>query len=134
MRLPGFRLKLWMLIVLVALVAVGIGAERTIQRVQNERERAAYYAGLEDDCRRDLARSAEILAWRQRCAAFWRSRGVPDTAARFEDYIPDDKSNVHYYRSSRDYYSRMRRKHERASRFPWPAVAPDPPPPEWSAR
>src|SRR5262245_46105385 len=54
MRLPRFRAKLWMLVVLVALVALGFGAERTVRRVRAARANVAYHVRMETWCREDV--------------------------------------------------------------------------------
>jgi len=126
MRLPRFRLKLWMFAILVALVGVGIGAERTIRRVAGYRRLAASYAAKDAEDRQNLARAERTLA--RATERFGGSPGFERTL--FLDWQSDAAGRIAELRRRIERSARLRRQYERACRFPWPSVAPDPLTPE----
>jgi hypothetical protein len=141
MRLPRFRVKLLMLAVLVALAGVGFGINRTAWRVQETRKMVAYHTAAEADSRERLAFCAKMLRSSEELVAttrgFAKSIGNPMIKARIESTLAMDEEDVRDYRQQADvsrqqidYRIRMRQKYERACRFPWPSVPPDPPEPE----
>ena len=72
-----------------------------------------------------------------RKAANWKWRGddekdrmIRDQLRLFRDSKAKNASSAIRYRMKRDYYAATRAKYERAARYPWLPVAPDPPEPE----
>src|SRR4051812_43881044 len=104
MRLPRLSTRRW--VMLVVLVAVTMGAAEHLRRLRIVyREQVARHRALETSSRR-IAGYATGL---QRLGLEPRARPGPGRRT--------------------EYHAAMRRKYERAARYPWLPVPPDPPPP-----
>src|SRR4051794_29234234 len=103
MRPPRFRLRT--LLILVAVAAVGLWAERMWRRSASMRQKAALWAKIEAEDRemadRLQSRWVDSLAW------------VVD--------------NIEALREEAERAGRLRAKYERAAMRPWLPVEPDPP-------
>jgi hypothetical protein len=102
MRPPRFRLRT--LLIAVAVVSVALGGELMRRRRISHREQAASHSDAEE-----LSRAYADDA-----------RGQPGPIA---------PQRVAWGEVLAAYHAAMSRKYERAARYPWLPVAPDPPPP-----
>lgn len=101
--------RIWQLLILVAVVAVAIGSIEAKRRAEENRSRA------------------ELVEWYQIRAALCRysqmlyETGGDVTCCRCSD------PPKHYDRNPTKaaYYARLRLKYERAARYPWLEVSPD---------
>src|SRR3954469_25325987 len=107
MRIPRFRVRT--LMIAVAVVAVALGAGRRRQRAPTFLQRAAEFA------------ERETTSWLM-VEASCRRNPLPGLIVVHEDPMR--------HRWWALYLGRLRRKYERAARYPWLPVPPDPPPPE----
>jgi hypothetical protein len=113
MRLSRFRLRA--LMAAVAVVGVAMGGERMRSRRVFFLQRAKFYAGWEWRTKRSLeVATGTFKGPINLCGQQW---------ANLLEKAP------HYPRKI-DYYTRMRVKYERAARYPWLRIPPDPPEPE----
>lgn len=104
MRAPRFRLRTLMLA--VAIVAVALAADVCYRR------HAAF--GLRaEQCRRGAS------------AAY-----MSEQAARLRNRFDHDPRTTAAFFQRAEYYEALGAKYQRAARYPWLPVAPDPPPPE----
>src|SRR5262249_47662130 len=133
-------LKLWMLMTVVTLAALGLGAARFLGRVLLARQMASHHAAEEAEFRRIVEYHAKGVAYTERAMAYvdMHPHGTDsEPPGAFKGIIKDWKACRDDYRNGVEYFTkhlvyetRLRRKWERAARFPWPSVAPDPPEPE----
>jgi hypothetical protein len=122
--MPRFRLSIRWMMVAVALVGVAFGGEEFRRRRASFLFEAEIYGEVESD----FAKSAREGS--RRCGA-WRigrsSEELREHRAQEEvfqaSWRAEAQANATYYRS-------LRLKYERAARYPWLSVAPDPPAPE----
>lgn len=136
MRLPRFRLKLWVLILLVGMVAVCIGGEQMRRRRVYYLKQAAENAHMEEGMRWLAERlvpkiagiKAEIAKMREEA-----QREPPESRSSTEDLIRMQEdhlrikvNDLEYDRRRSDYYGRLKRKYEHAASHPWATVQPEP--------
>lgn len=123
MRLPRPRFRLRTLLVLVALVALGLGGELMRRRRVRYLQAAAEHAQGEADTLKAIAQSNSMVA----------------ELARSEEERKDYSKEIElfgraaaYGRLWATYYAEMRRRFEDAAAHPWrgdPKAIPEPPPP-----
>jgi len=130
------RITTRLLMVLVAVVAVGIWAAinvpRAIDRTIAYREKAEYQAGWErsfqdrqrESSTRESAIQSELDQWR-------RDTGSKDqlTEHYFESRLEFEIVDAKYQREMAAYHSKLKNQYRRASWFPFVSVPPDPAPP-----
>ncbi len=127
MRRLRVRFTVRRLMVLVAVVGLSIGGWKEYQRCMRLREDHKIWA----DTFEHLARFARGLGsrtqeqWEADCREVERLNREPPY--RYIDYWSPRPEPPELARRQADYYSRMQAKYERAARFPWWPVAPDPP-------
>jgi hypothetical protein len=137
MRFPRFRFTLRRIMIVVAVLAILVGAERTHHRWQYYRKRAAWH----DLQARNFAGTASVLAKSAQELAAGRSAfpvfgefdepvelvGNPQEVAKREmEYL---KRTAAEYSEYADYHLSMARKWERGASKPWILVSGDPVPP-----
>jgi hypothetical protein len=133
--------------VAIAITALALGGIMMGRKRGEYLQRARVFAMVEDEARglvevlRGVKESAEILA-RQEHLAIEEHRTEPDPFLRPpipladlhpEKYEARAKEAIRETASARrmiEYASMMRRKYERAARYPWLPAAPDPPRPD----
>src|SRR5262249_19257009 len=100
------RVRIWMLVALVALAGIGLGAERTLSRVAESRQLAYQHASSEAECQRtvtleqyDVARKRETLAW---------ARAIGLDTTRYEVEIQPAIEYLAYWQRMLDYHASMR--------------------------
>jgi hypothetical protein len=122
MRLPRFRLRT--LMVAVAVIALAVGSLRGHARLKRHSEwysgRAVFFARRGLPYRRNLALTpaeweAKVIEYRRANEGAWFKMGAGPSPAECRRLLP--------------YYESLRRKYERAARYPWLPVGADPPEP-----
>jgi hypothetical protein len=116
MPIPRVRFTVRRMMVAVAIVAAVAGAAAASRRwsvLASAYHVKALYLGLQADLEEENARTADAAIWFARASD-------PD---RPERAAPR-------YRRRAEFYSLLRGKYERAARYPFLPVAPDPPEPE----
>jgi hypothetical protein len=134
------------LVVIIALLALGMGATVWGLRLRRLARNYAFQARL------NQSKATQSLGWE----TIWRkSAHRIDQKPRFHDSYhafgsPDDltgeiidreiwRSHIEAVETAARYgaeaahYTALNRKYERAARYPWLTVEPDPPPPKWIA-
>jgi hypothetical protein len=126
----------WM--VAVAIVAVAIGAERTRRRWVTYRKKAAEFARLEQGMiQLASARDAEVV---RRDREVEEVKKKAEAAKDFPNYQRNFERIVEamarttalmvdeagYLQERADFYARLKQKYQRAARYPWLLVEPDP--------
>src|SRR4051812_43721928 len=110
MRRP--RVRIWMLMVAVAAAGFSFSAPRMYLRAAHYRALAKYHAGC-----------------------VWRSRREYEEITRKYKGITPDSPGKHFYEELNPaerwlrriaYHDRLQHKYDRAARYPWLSVAPDP--------
>jgi hypothetical protein len=101
----------------VAVVALLLGGEMMRRRRQRYREQADFHAFAEAFCARDV-----------RMARATPPAPPGGTAASLLNLDGADRTAVEQAASAAAYHAAMKRKYERAARYPWLSVEPDPPP------
>ena len=147
MRLPRVRLTVRWLMVAIAITALALGGIMMGRKRGEYLQRARVFGMIEEEARalveelHSEKESAEILARFER-QAIEEHRTEPDPFLRPpipladlhpEKYEAQAKEAIRETVSAQrmiEYASAMRRKYERAARYPWLPVAPDPPPPD----
>jgi hypothetical protein len=129
MRFPRFRLRTLMIAVAVIAVVIppGIEAQRLGQVSSRRQLLAAMCKGREDSLRSDAQRHATMLAAEEAQFA-----AAPMSAALRElrsQYIKERRGEREELNRKLDDAAALTRKYERAARYPWLPVAPDPPGP-----
>lgn len=125
MRMPRFRIRTLMIAVgVVALMAAGGIESRRLYRL------SSYYRSQAATAKRaQMYRTSECVRWemrvKERQAWVDRSHGEvgPDSFVRRAIAIRDKVSR------QVDYWKNLKSKYERAARYPWIPVEPDPPEP-----
>jgi len=133
------RFKTRVIMIVVAVVAVAIGAEMTRRRWEDYRERATWYRILE------VSWSTWVARWKQRAAEYRgyveRTKKEAEHASTERGDGPEDDvvsaTQAYLFASERaedcqrqvDYFGRLKTKYERAAWRPWLLVEPDPPAP-----
>jgi len=116
LKIPRVRFTVRRMMVAVAVVALAFGIVRLWAARQHYLEKAANHAGF----RALIMRSSQDIA-------YWESRWTDQRVGLPARYPwPGAPPLV---RSMAEYHDAMRRKYERAARYPWLPVAPDPPKP-----
>ncbi len=111
MRVPHVRFTVRRMMVAVAIVAALIWGEQT-------RRRRSYFRGRATICRTNAAEFARAYTTGQ--MSIFRTKPSGPRIATTRPLV----------REWAIYYDRLWKKYERASRYPWEYVPPDPPPPE----
>jgi hypothetical protein len=126
-RLPRFRLRT--LMIAVAAVAV-IGAGTIYGRARIRQVQAAQHTARAMRWRNAEAIASEGLTRVDQYALNARDAGdvveFADWSARAKLWLAD----IVRYRKLAEHYQRLGEKYDRAARYPWLPVPPDPPPPE----
>lgn len=152
MRLPRLRIKLWWLMLAVAVAGVSIGSWVAVTRFRTLRERyrrmVEGHTKLASIFRENQKQDEDLAAKYGRWAGIDREmaerrRGRPRPWYDFSDPAAERKQAEEYeervreYRASAAHHSllaehheRLRRKYESAADHPWLSVGPDPPEPE----
>src|SRR5262249_2954112 len=129
MRMPWYRKMVWKPLAIVILCGYGLAVALNVSRV-------SMYHRLAEDCAYQEARGREWLAevqrkhdQKKRLVAELRSQDhpVPSYDETFERAFNAEAQPA---RDEINRAAQMRRKYERAARYPWLFVAPDPPPRE----
>jgi hypothetical protein len=141
MRLP--RLSVRALMIAVAVAALAFLLVTWAQKSAHHRARAAYYAGREANNRGIAATQSalirnrsELIAITERLLAGEEGRDPRRADAyrgdlvRERETLADNREEEAVIGRRIGYFGEMRRKHERAARYPWLPVGPDPPEPE----
>lgn len=141
MRLPRLRLRLWMLMNLVLVVALGIGGEVMRRRRNRFLDKVAYCVNMEKICEKFFQSTRHELSFAKDQQDYWQGEGrhTPDSEKGREvhesigislEYMTERESNaMRLFRENADYFARLRHKYERAASHPWETVSPDPPRP-----
>jgi hypothetical protein len=119
MRPPRFRLRTLLVAVAVAAVMLGVIVPMVRLRARYS-ERAAGHGGSAQFYL-EHARAAD--QGHGGCMKIGARGSIQEIKAAYRRVAPK-------YRRIADYHSLMARKYERASRYPWLPVPPDPPPPD----
>lgn len=122
MRLPRPRLKIWMLLVLVAIVALGIGGQQMRRRRARYLQVAAEHAKEEGTVRQEVREMDEVLK------LFVQEDS--ELSSEFKKLFQKEKS---YAQKWLAYHVEMRRRFEDAAAYPWrgyPEAIPKPANPE----
>jgi hypothetical protein len=138
MRLPRMTTRRWM--AAVAIVAVAIGGEMMRRRSVSYRGQANRYALAEAKVRtwgkNSDQRTAEHKKHLRKVQSFAESGGGAfraswksfiDSATRSVTLASEEAERFHRLAA---HYAALRMKYERAARYPWLPVEPDPPKPE----
>jgi hypothetical protein len=96
------RIRIWMLLAVVAIVGIGLGIETLMRRASGFQSLARHYAGKEDQC-------TMMMSWVQ--GPSLESKGLQTK-----------------YRVLRERYSTLRAKYEYASSHPWVGLRMETPP------
>ena len=123
MRLPRVRLRTLMFAVAVA--ALGLAISFEVSRLRELRRRYQIYAR-----HHALRRASEQQEWTSRLAALRKLKGVriPHLVETQEEYSRWLDERAGYHEARIRYHERLRLRYERAARYPWLPVPPDPPP------
>src|SRR5262249_11686008 len=121
---------------------VGFAAERavrrTVEHIRSAREQAEYHRSQEKLSRGYVEATGKALAdaerWlaqaginrRRRPDDREMMRPIENATPFWEERTVQLRTEIDDWRRGLDYHSRMRRKWERAARFPWPSVHRDP--------
>ncbi len=140
MRVPRFRFTMRWLLVAVAIVALVCGAEALRRRRSIYRREQSAWSRLKNWAARDVERydrweEQSLRGMREMQALYERFRELDGARrARDESRRQSEEAAEYHGRAVREraliqYYSRMEAKYERAARYPWLPVTPDPPDP-----
>ena len=129
MTIPRPRLTVRRLMIAVALAGVALGGWIELGRL---RRLGAEYADLAEDFRQSVISEMRGDVSRDQWVARWRwveERNRGGGRLYFRQPLPPEVC-----RARAAYFERLRAKYDRASRFPWLAVEPDPRMPDmpWS--
>jgi hypothetical protein len=116
MRLPRVKYTVRRMMVAVAILALAFGIIRLWATRQLYLKKAAGHAGF----RTEVLRSPETIA-------YWESRWTAQREGRPARY--PWPGGPPFVPAMAQYHDAMRIKYERAARYPWLPVEPDPPPP-----
>jgi hypothetical protein len=132
MRRPRFRLRTLVILVAVAALAFGIYAEvvRMGRTAEGHRRRAADHERESIPPSRRALDCDQGAALNRRYAADARSRGRLADADDFAGRARSWAEEAEEWRARSRYHDLLRSKYERAARYPWLPVEPDPTPPE----
>lgn len=127
MRLPRWRFRLRGLMVAIAAAATALWVGLEVSRLGAASEgyrRVAEHLAREEAFARELSETYRGMAasWRQMFAL-----GVPPLDSRATAAEREAREVGDTCQASVDYHAAMRAKYERAARYPWLPVAPDPP-------
>jgi hypothetical protein len=137
MRLPRLQLTLRWMMVVVALVAVAMGATlwglKMRRLARSYALRASMSKQFETECR---GFEADTVKTGQGVDELRRLRRDP--ASVFSDELDETEKQLAskvwedaaYWRRIAAHYASLKRKYERAARYPWVTIQPDPPEPE----
>jgi hypothetical protein len=114
MKIPRIRFSVWRMMLAVGVLAVVFGVIRLSMVRQRYLEKAANHESFRA---RILRSNLEIAYWEAR----WRDQRLGKPAQYPWPAEPP------YVPAIAKYHDDMRIKYERAARFPWLPVAPDPP-------
>lgn len=154
MRLPRFRIRTMMVIVVIAAL-VGWGVQM-VQRsahasklARKHRESEALYTQGERRKKADVERwESSVADEQQRIAKAEKNAAREDANEEYKknsarlaseirktmdlsiDELQDQRKELARYSEMRRYYSSLASKYELAARYPWLPVAPDPPVPD----
>jgi hypothetical protein len=115
MKLPRFTTR--HLLALVALAALGLGVVRLWWLRRHYPELAAAYRSMTADL---TARPQAAMYWEDRWAAQFEGRRAPAPWSGGPPYVP---AFVAHHKA-------MEARYERAARYPWLSVEPEPPEPK----
>lgn len=135
MGLPRVRFTVRWLMVAVAFVALALGVEVTRRRWAEFRQRAKSYAAMEQYERSLLDGWSTVVRREDGRAVAIRGPiaiQVPSHRGGYDEIrvTPTPGYDAANLRLRADYHARLKRKYERATRYPWLPVAPDPPEPK----
>jgi hypothetical protein len=117
---PRYTLR-WMMVA-VAIAGIGLGGYRMHRHRLRSLERARSYAESERYC---SFMWSEVSAYPNfRWPGDHRPPSSPEELRKAEEVAHSS------WERKIDYHANLRRKYERAARYPWLPVAPDPPEPE----
>jgi len=140
MRRPRFRPRLWMLMALIAILAVGWSLTVRIvdlrERSLSHREAADGHRTLEAEARKTAvredgwAKEVRVKASKYGPTTIAPSTTVGAPAHTWAYWVDFHENNAAKQHRIADFHAAMRAKYERLARYPWLPVAPDPPEPE----
>ena len=134
MRLPRPRLSIRMIMVAVAIVAVGLS-------VIHHRRSAAFRLRAADYAREAVVQAKLVrqhrASWEKMDAQHgdgatylaWRDRLPPEAPVSHERFVDRLRQGLESHRALLAHFEGLEEKYRRAAAFPWLPVAPDPPPP-----
>jgi hypothetical protein len=144
MRLPRPRFRLWTLLVLVAIIALGLGGEMM------RRRRAGYLRAAAEHATK-AARYGQFVEAVLGMARDWDQRAVDEAemaqksaVLALESFAIEQREQVERNKKRAirrredaariaklaNYHAAMKRKYQQAARYPWLPVAPDLPKPD----
>jgi hypothetical protein len=134
MKFPRVRFTVRRLMVLVILAGVGIGGYVLLRRSAEYRHRTEAYASdvdfIEQQIRHDCAFIEEYQALSELRKKKQTDAPSVEGFRSDEDFIAFYLKSIEGERRYRDRFRQMQRTYERAARYPFLPVAPDPPEPE----
>lgn len=132
MRMPRFRIRTMMIVVAMGALSLwGAMETRRLHRWSSYyRQRAANAQKGETEQRRRIARAVQAI----RDLEVLLGENPPKGKDFFRRAIKSLKADIARRPEGVSYYARLRRKYERAARYPWLAVEEDPEEPEWAIR
>ena len=117
MKMPRTKFNLWMLMILVAVAAVGMGIVRIVSMRSIYLQKAAEYGLAEQDELKILGTLDRRITW---------------LGGREEEDAQDSLKAVVEVRSNRrtwaGYYGKLKRQYEQAAFRPWMPFSPESPP------
>jgi hypothetical protein len=128
MRLPRFTTRRLMAVVAVFGVASGLGVMAWRSSVY--RSLAAWHSRHEEGMRREVEELEENLANASGRISKSRESGDVEEEAAWLRGVAQWQEKLTPYRREIQKAGRLREKYQRAARYPWLPVAPDPPEPE----
>lgn len=139
MRLPRMTTRRWMIVVaLISLTLFGaITAMRMSRRARSYQSRGSLWRMQETESRKHLALCRKQVERTEGAASRLRARRhnlyqAEELSRKIADEAAWWRANTAHTEEVVAYCSMMSRKYAHAARYPWLAVAPDPPLPYWS--
>jgi hypothetical protein len=126
------RFRLWMLMVLVATVAVAMGLQR---RRADFLDRAGQHRRMEQSFHEEFRGASAALEVQPQSGIWDVSEDLTSGCgwARYKGVLFQGKERVSTLIAALDqmeaHHAMLRKKYEQAARYPWLPVPPDPPPP-----
>jgi Tfp pilus assembly protein PilE len=131
MRWPRVRFTVRRLMIVVAIVAISLGVFETVRAWEKYSERAARESLITRLYLSEFNERIEMARRQKKGREARISQGFP-----FEDEIINEKLEkasvlgAELSRRRLEFHAELKEKYDRATRYPWLPVAPDPPEPE----